>query len=88
MIELTCPWCGPRNVDEFHWHGEHRPRPDADATPGRWRAYLFVRRNVAGPQEELWFHGVGCRRFVTVRRDTRTDEVLSIAPVVDERTSS
>ena len=38
---------------------------------------LWLRRNVAGPQRERWFHAAGCRRFVTLTRDTRTNIILA-----------
>jgi sarcosine oxidase delta subunit len=28
---------------------------------------------------ERWFHAFGCRRWLTVRRDTSTDTVVEIA---------
>ena len=40
-------------------------------------ARLWLRRNVAGPQRERWFHAAGCRRFVTLTRDTRTNIILA-----------
>ena len=32
--------------------------------------------NADGPTTERWFHEAGCRRWHTIRRDTRTDEIL------------
>ena len=31
--------------------------------------------DAAGPQEERWFHLLGCRRWITITRDTTTNEV-------------
>jgi heterotetrameric sarcosine oxidase delta subunit len=36
-----------------------------------------MRRNVRGVQEERWFHRDGCRRWLTLSRDTATNAVLS-----------
>lgn len=36
----------------------------------------FIRKNPEGPTVERWFHTYGCRRWLTLRRDTRTDELL------------
>ena len=36
----------------------------------------FLLTNPEGPVVERWFHAQGCRRWVTVRRDTRTDAIL------------
>jgi sarcosine oxidase subunit delta len=75
MIQLPCPWCGPRNVTEFHHHGEVTTRPDvASATPDAWRRYLYVRRNTQGWVDENWYHSAGCRRFIRVRRHTVSNE--------------
>lgn len=75
MMQLNCPWCGPRNVSEFHHRGEAVPRPaTADATPQQWRDYLYTRANTAGWTTELWHHQTGCRRFFSVERNTWTNE--------------
>jgi len=73
---LTCPKCGAREVTDFAYGGEVVARPAA--RPGRreLNAYNYFRRNVAGPQQEWWFHRLGCRSWFVVERDTRTNEVL------------
>jgi heterotetrameric sarcosine oxidase delta subunit len=79
MITLPCPWCGPRDVGEFGYVGESRRRPDpATVTPAAWRRHLYVRANPAGPVTETWLHRAGCRRFLTVERDTASNEVLAV----------
>ncbi|MQA07742.1 MAG: sarcosine oxidase subunit delta [Pseudonocardiaceae bacterium] len=76
MIQLPCPWCGPRNVSEFRYAGEVTPRPQpATATPEQWRRYLYVRRNPRGWTEENWYHSAGCRQFFKLRRDTDSNAV-------------
>ena len=42
-------------------------------------AFVYLRENPAGPHDELWFHGAGCRQWFRVRRDTRTHEILGSA---------
>lgn len=75
MMLIDCPWCGPRNSTEFHHHGPHAARPKVDAAaPEQWRRYLYHRPNPLGEVEETWYHVAGCRRFITVRRDTYTNE--------------
>jgi len=68
---VPCPFCGERPFGEFAFGGELRPvsspGPDEDFV----RVYL--RDNVAGMQEERWFHLLGCRRWATLRRDTTTN---------------
>lgn len=76
MILLPCPWCGPRNADEFRHLGEARQRPDGATVPiNQWRKYLYERDNPCGWVTEQWFHRAGCRRYVTVERHTMTNEV-------------
>ena len=77
MMRIPCPWCGPRNANEFHHLGEVTTRPDPDsATPEEWRAYLYLRTNPADWVTERWFHRAGCRRFLVVERHTVTNEIL------------
>ena len=72
-IEIPCAFCGPRPFTEFRFGGELRsldaPDPEADF------ARVFLPENLAGPQQERWFHVLGCRTWSTVIRDTRTNEV-------------
>jgi heterotetrameric sarcosine oxidase delta subunit len=69
---LTCPNCGLRPVAEFRWGGERRPE---SAPPP---AHLHERLNLDGPQEEWWFHRLGCRRWFLARRDTRDNAVQAV----------
>ena len=51
MLQITCPWCGPRAESEFSCGGEaHIARPlDTDAlTDEQWGDYLFMRKNPKG----------------------------------------
>ncbi len=88
MILLPCPWCGPRDSDEFAYVGEATARPNPrSATREQWRDYLYLRRNIAGWATESWYHRMGCRRYLTVERHTVTNEVRSAtdAAGVEER---
>lgn len=79
-MQLSCPWCGQRNVSEFRSHGELAERPVVGSTsPEEWRRYLYFRRNPHGWVEEKWFHSAGCRRFFRVRRNTASNENVSLA---------
>jgi heterotetrameric sarcosine oxidase delta subunit len=78
MLILTCPNCGPRNVSEFHFGGEYRPRPQdpsasSDAT---WANYLYLRNNTMGVQTEWWYHKDGCGLWFLAERHTRTNEII------------
>jgi methylglutamate dehydrogenase subunit B len=74
-FRLPCPTCGERPVAEFSYVG-----PPTRAEPMRRGddeefAVAWLDANIAGIQEELWFHWAGCGRIAIVRRDTRTNRV-------------
>jgi heterotetrameric sarcosine oxidase delta subunit len=72
-LRIRCPTCGSRPYTEF-WFGGEVPDPDDPEFERVW-----LRRNAAGRQTERWFHAQGCRRWLTVERDTRTNEVHGVA---------
>jgi sarcosine oxidase, subunit delta len=81
MILLPCAWCGPRDAGEFQNTGEALVRPDPrTASPGEWRAYLYLRSNPCGWTTETWYHRMGCRRYIRVERHTETNEIRSAVP--------
>lgn len=74
---IPCPHCGPRPVTEFVY-GELPEVPETITDPDAIDLdRAFMRKNLEGVQVERWFHTYGCRRWLTLRRDTRTDEVAS-----------
>ncbi len=79
MVLVPCPWCGSRNVSEFHYLGEPKKRPDvATATPEEWRGYLYLHRNACDWIRENWYHRAGCRRYFAIERHTLTNEVRAL----------
>jgi sarcosine oxidase subunit delta len=80
-LKVTCPHCGPRYTTEFWFGGALAPHaaraapaaPGADALRADFDR-VWLRDNVAGVQGERWFHHAGCRRWLVVDRDTRTNE--------------
>lgn len=75
-LQLPCPNCGRRPVEEFRY-GEIPSVPEEITDPEARDLDLgFMRTNPEGPVTERWFHEFGCRRWMTIRRDTRTDQVL------------
>lgn len=72
-IQLTCPHCGIRPVEEW-LYGEW-PRPPEHLTDPNEididRAFMIT--NTHGPKDERWFHAAGCRRWYTIHRDTTKD---------------
>ena len=58
------------------------PVPDSITDPDeRDFDEVWVFENPDGPTTERWFHAYGCRRWLTVRRDTSTDTVVEIVAV-------
>jgi heterotetrameric sarcosine oxidase delta subunit len=79
MHTLDCPRCGRRPLDEFTFGGERRASADWLTDPTE-RDYddVWVFENPAGIATERWFHAAGCRRWLTVRRDTSVDRVVEV----------
>ncbi len=77
-MRLTCPFCGPRGMEEFSYVGDATiTRPEPDATQEAWVDYVYLRRNEAGRHSELWYHASACRQVIKIDRDTRTHEILT-----------
>jgi len=81
VILIPCPWCGPRNSNEFAYGHERKLRPNPGTTSqAEWRAYLYDKRNPAGWTSETWYHRAGCRKFLLVERHTVTNQIRSCTP--------
>lgn len=79
MMLIPCPWCGPRNETEFHYGGQAHvayPSDPQELSDEQWAQFLFHRANPKGEFTERWCHAAGCRRWLTVGRDTTTNTVL------------
>jgi heterotetrameric sarcosine oxidase delta subunit len=75
-LMIPCDHCGPRPLTEFSF-GEIPQVPDHLTDPDeRDLDRAFMHANTEGPVVERWFHTFGCRRWITVHRDTRTDQLL------------
>jgi sarcosine oxidase subunit delta len=76
MILISCPYCGPRNSNEFTYFGELEARPAVGGvSEAQWRDYLYAEKNPAGLTTEKWQHSAGCGKFFVVERHTVTNEV-------------
>lgn len=81
MLQIDCPWCGPRDEIEFHYGGEaHVPYPTDpfDLDDKQWAGYLFYRANPKGLLSERWVHSAGCRRWFNAVRDTVSYEFKAV----------
>lgn len=76
-MNIPCPNCGARPIEEFHFGGEIPAVPASRLDPDAAdldRAWMIT--NAEGPATERWFHEYGCCRWLTLVRDTRTNEIL------------
>ena len=76
------PLLGPRDSAEFIYLGDASliDRPDGmanNALPA-FIDYGYLRDNVAGAHQELWFHEQGDRSWLVVTRDTITHEITKV----------
>ncbi|MFO1273342.1 MAG: sarcosine oxidase subunit delta [Rubrivivax sp.] len=82
MMQLRCPWCGPRPENEFDCGGTTGiARPPLDCDDETWAQYLFFRANPKGAHAERWRHTFGCGQWFNLVRDTvshRTGEPFGI----------
>ena len=81
MLQITCPWCGPRAETEFSYGGEShvvRPAEPEKLTDAQWVDYLFMRKNAKGTYGEQWCHAAGCRRWFNAERDTVTNAFSAV----------
>lgn len=73
-MRIPCPYCGERDVHEFVYRGDASlVRPAGEDS---FYAYVYLRKNPAGPMREHWYHAQGCRNWIEVERDTTTHEIF------------
>jgi sarcosine oxidase subunit delta len=86
MMQLHCPWCGPRPEHEFHCGGTTAiARPALDCDDATWGAYLFFRDNPKGPHAERWRHSFGCGQWFNAVRDTVSHELQAVYGITEPR---
>jgi sarcosine oxidase subunit delta len=71
---VTCPNCGPREVQELRCAGESTSRPTTKPTQRELNEYVYFRANEAGLQREWWFCRA-CEDWFVAERHTITNEV-------------
>ena len=72
---IACPNCGRRPYTEFAYSGEFVPVPPAGESFEDNFERVWLKENAAGVRPERWFHQAGCRRWLTIARDTRTNDI-------------
>lgn len=75
-MRVTCPLCGERDRREFKVQGDDTAlhRPERNASPAAWHAFVHLRDNPAGLIREMWYHDP-CQAWIVVERDTVTHAV-------------
>lgn len=72
MTRLACPFCGPRELEEFRFH---KTTPEAE---GNAYSQVYERVNRMEFSIEHWQHLQGCRAWLIVRRNPSTGQVLDV----------
>ena len=76
MLLIPCPWCGDRALIEFTYRGDATVvRPKESDSDEQWYDYVYTRDNPRGEHSEWWHHTAGCRRWLTVHRNTWTHQI-------------
>jgi sarcosine oxidase, subunit delta len=81
MMQINCPWCGPRDEIEFRCGGPshiQRPGPPDQVSDEIWAAYLYLNDNPRGALRERWVHAAGCRQWINVLRCTNTHNIQAV----------
>ncbi|MFT5032177.1 MAG: sarcosine oxidase subunit delta [Bacteroidia bacterium] len=81
MHLIECPWCGPRDEEEYTCGGQShiaRPEHPEAVTDVEWASYLFDRTNPQGIHLERWRHTFGCRQWFNIARHTVTHDIAAI----------
>jgi heterotetrameric sarcosine oxidase delta subunit len=72
MNRIACPFCGPRELEEFSFRST-LPQPGAGAI-----AQLYERIDRPDSSLEHWQHVKACRAWLVVHRNPSTGEVLEV----------
>ena len=72
MTQLVCPFCGSRELREFEF------RKTASTLSANAFAQVYLRVEQLETSVEHWQHVLGCRAWLTIRRNPTTGVVTSI----------
>lgn len=79
---INHPVLGPRDASEFVYLGDasliDRPDPSDKNASELFYEYQYLRDNVAGSMQELWYHEQGDRSWLVVTRNTITHEISNV----------
>jgi heterotetrameric sarcosine oxidase delta subunit len=72
MNQLQCPFCGPRELQEFEFR-----KTRANVTTSEF-SKVYLRVDSVDVSVEHWQHVQGCRAWLLVERNPSTGAVLGI----------
>jgi len=79
---INHPLLGPRDAQEFTYLGDasliDRPDWQSETAQDDFHEYLYLRDNLAGEHQELWYHEQGDRSWLIVTRNTLTHEISKV----------
>ena len=77
-MKIPCPLCGPRDRREFYYYGspDYLSPVEQDADLDALDNQLFLRDNIAGQVQDLWYHEGGCAAWLKVTRNTISHAVM------------
>ena len=79
---INHPLLGPRDAAEFVYLGDasliDRPDWQAEDAAEQFYEYGYLRDNVAGEMQELWYHEQGDQSWLVVTRNTLTHEIINV----------
>jgi sarcosine oxidase subunit delta len=78
-MRIPCPFCGPRDINEFAYHGDATVARPAPGDVTAMYDYVYLRDNPAGLHREHWYHQAGCHAWLTVTRNVSTHEIIDAA---------
>ena len=84
MYLIPCPHCGPRAQAEFSYERTTDSVVDPAAPAGAAMRTLYTRANPMGVDDEIWWHGFGCRGWMILTRDRLNHALLSARPIGPE----
>lgn len=79
MLQIDCPYCGPRAQVEFAYERTLDSIVTLAMPAEEAVARLYARANPRGLDDELWRHGFGCRQWIVLRRHRVSHEIVSVA---------
>jgi methylglutamate dehydrogenase subunit B len=78
-MDLHCPFCGRREIEEFRFR-TLIPAPTASSA----YSLVYERTNDPVRSMEYWQHVHGCRAWLVVERNPTTGEVQCIRSLADD----